>query len=106
VRVLETSRQLAAVAAERWRRQYEPNGWRATNSGSSREVYDQLAALEQPTPAQVDAIIGHNGWTTHFCSDCNQYKPVAVQFDEGNTHNSTVCLECLREALKLAEATV
>jgi hypothetical protein len=104
--VLQSTRQQIAIVANRWKRQYYRNGeWGHTTNGNSADVYERLAALDTATATATDvaAIIGNESWTGHFCGECADYKAVAVEFCETGD-GTTICADCLAEALALIEA--
>ena len=100
-----SQRQLIRRVARRWREQYCRNGeWSTTQSGSARDTYERLLALDVDTaaPSDVEAIIGNPSWTSHFCGECADYVSVAVEFCETG-EGVTLCRNCLRDALELLE---
>jgi hypothetical protein len=103
--VLPGHRELVAAVAKRWKEQYFSDGrWGTTIDGSAQVAYKRLLKLDPKTAtvADVEAIIGVGGWTSHFCSECHKYHAWCV--DLGYTDYSvTVCLKCLRKAVRMLE---
>lgn len=104
------SRKTQALStAERWKAQYDHTSTMPMHNGRSRkEIYEALAALEDPTPEQVNEIIGNSTWTSIICEWCDQKVEEAV-FHVGDYEDATICFPCLKAAVALeqpAEALV
>lgn len=102
-----TRKALAAEAAEAWRVQYEPDGWRILTIDSiptrSLDIYNALLSLgSHPTPEDVDRIIGNYGWTSIVCHECNHAVENAFVI-EGSDWSCHVCENCLTRALSILQ---
>lgn len=94
-------KKLASTACERWARVYD----------SGRYGEDKLLILENlkklgknPTPDDVDNIIGNKTWTNLLCSECGEYKEkIIIVGQEPNYESSTayLCNDCVRKAYNL-----
>jgi len=100
-----TAIELAANAAERWRRQYE--GWapegRFADGTTKASVDAALNAAERHTPDVIAKII-NKGWAYPQCNHCGKHVPVTVQFARDFSDDvHELCVDCLRTALTMAE---
>jgi len=103
-----TKTEIAKGVAARWKETYCPGGaWRTTSFGPTKKVYDQLvAAGENITPEEVDAIIGNESWTQNVCTECDRDVEITVHFGEEPDYDAVwadLCPDCLRKALALLE---
>lgn len=98
--ILITKQQLASVAKDLWNEQYS-----CRSSGGDKEViYNNLVALgDNPSPEDVNEVIGNSSWTNIICSACGESVDSAVELgEEGyDTDHVYACKECLTKALGL-----
>ena len=97
----------ASAAAASWRAQYQkPDGsWRYDDG--KRLIFEALAALAEPTPEAVNAIIGNDTWTTLRCDQCGREVDVIAEVGSPPDYDSAtarVCLPCLRIAVDMLSA--
>lgn len=100
---LLTQRALIVEVADRWKRQYQRGDeWKFYRLESAEETYLALAALDPATATaeQVEAIIGNPSWSSYFCSECHQYAPEVIEFDNHEV-GCEVCPACVRKAAAL-----
>jgi hypothetical protein len=104
---LITRATLAAGVSERWA------DWCARYNPTSDERFAQLGQLkalpQPPDPDAVDKIIGNRSWTAvPTCNGCEREElPAVAQVGEPCDYESRtafLCVDCLREALRLIEA--
>lgn len=100
MRIPETGQQHVKSVAAKWKRQYE-NGdgtWSTTVNGSSKVIFDKLSSLpDNATPADVEAIIGNDGWTGHRCCECgDQAQSVVIAIGQSEEHECMLCLDCAK----------
>jgi len=101
---LITKQDLANIAKDRWKDQYCRNGsW--SIYGSDKEVkYNNLVALgDDPSPDDVNKVIGNNSWTNITCSGCKESVDSVVELGEVgyDTEYVYTCKDCLTKALEL-----
>jgi len=63
------------------------------------EKYVQL--LRTNDPDEVDKIMGNSDWTYLFCRECRGYKSIGIEFHLHSDGITTICLDCILEAIKL-----
>ena len=100
---LVTGETLAAEAAARWARQYSLHGWDGPPElwpkGSPAYVYHQLLQLgPNPSPADVDRVIGNDSWTHVWCFSCKKHVSSAVVLGQ---EDDAFCESCLSSAHSL-----
>jgi hypothetical protein len=106
-----TKQTLIATIAERFREANQVRGeWLpAAYNGNAPAIYAQLSALPpKATEADIIAITGDNRWTENICAECGEDSEVTVYLGEEPHHaaNMTaICLSCLKQAKRLAEAS-
>lgn len=102
---LITKQNLANIAKDRWKAQYYKNGEWYTYCGDDREItYNNLVALgDNPSPDDVNEVIGNNSWTNITCSECKESVDSVVELGEVgyDTEYVYVCKDCLTKALEL-----
>jgi hypothetical protein len=113
---LITPQMRASHAAEAWESLYKrkmypeqqgdwgPRDTYALVKESSEPIYDRLVTLgENPTPEQVNEVIGNNEWTVVHCTECDRDVESAVtffvNFDSGC--DAVICNECLAKAFAM-----
>jgi hypothetical protein len=108
---ITTSRDMARIAAKRWREHYlERHGhWTATVSGPADVTYAKLVELgENPDHADVEAIIGNKSWTRGDCDGCDRQDLdawVTVGAERGyDTNTAILCPACVAAATKLFDS--
>lgn len=86
--VLITRKALALAAAERWEETYR--------GGGPAGVGERLKALHDPTPEEVEEIIGNKTWTTQKCNGCGVVDaPSVVRLGEVPNYDSYTCYLCI-----------
>jgi hypothetical protein len=102
--IKQTPQSKAAAAADAWERQYAPycsvDHWQA-KMGSA------LKALgPQPTPQDVNLLIGNQAWTECICTECGKFVDAVVRIgNEPHYDSDTVwlCRECLARAVRIMD---
>lgn len=95
---LITRKVLADKASGRWLKTYFRKGeW---VYGFDKEViYCNLKALgDNPTPEDVDRVIGNSSWTSIKCDECGKYVEEVIQVGEEPDYESctaNICKPCL-----------
>lgn len=101
--ILITKQHLANIAKDRWRAQYyESGGW--YTYGDKELKYNTLVALgDNPSPDDVNKVIGNNSWTNVICSECKESVDSVVELGEVgyDTEYVYACKDCLTKALGL-----
>lgn len=101
--MLITPQSLAEKAADRWYNQYKDrlHGYPHSASKTNNTIYNELCALDNPTPESVAAIIGNDSWTRIVCSACNDDKmPAVVAIDVTHGEYAThICEKCARQII-------
>lgn len=106
-----TKQALLATVAERFREAHQRRSeWLPTASGDdSAAIYSRLTALPtEPTEEAVTAAIGDNRWTENLCDECGEDHEVTVLIGEEIHHPTdmvSICLACLKQAKRLADAS-
>ena len=106
-----TKQALIATAADRFRESHQHHGeWLPTaTGGDAAAIYAKLVAL--PNGAGEEAIIaaiGDNRWTENLCDECGEDRAVTVLLGEEIHHPTdmlSLCLHCLKQARRLADAS-
>lgn len=95
-----------ANVADNWRRQYP--GEIISGSGEKFDKYQRLLALPpERTEQDIAAIIGNGSWTRLICDNCEQSVDIYVRVGSDNRpYPVYICLDCLRQAVALAEQAV
>ena len=95
-----TVQELANTAKDRWRRQYFYDGtWK--HGSDKKTVYENLASLgENPTPSQINEVIGNNSWARLKCSVCNKEVDTVVVFSSYDS-SFYLCKKCLNKSTRL-----
>lgn len=107
-----TKQTLLATASERFREAHQRRGeWLPTATGEdSAATYTQLTALSpSPSEAAIIAAAGDNRWTENLCDECGEDCEVTVILGEEIHHPTdmvAICLDCLKQAKRLADASV
>ena len=99
---IETPETKAAAASRRWDEQYRGRNGRA----GWDEIGRRLAALSEPTSADVDRITGNDSWTRTECGQCGAERvPVVVVGEPEDYESATaaLCRDCVVKALALFE---
>jgi len=101
---LITRAGLARAAAACWKQQYQ-NGDGSWKYDSGKEViYKKLVALgENPSPNDVDSVIGNGSWTDICCYECCVHVDSAMRVGEESDYESAtalICKPCLLKALE------
>ena len=103
--ILITRNLLAASAADRWEKQYPRTLDNIKYSSDKVHILGQLYDLgKQPTPEQVDEIIGNSTWTKESCDQCGDEIGPWVQLGEELDYDSqtaVICVHCLMIAVDL-----
>lgn len=100
---------LAREAAAHWRRVYFDKNRGAWRLGDDKRViHEKLLALgSDPTPDDVDRVIGNGSWTECECDECEKKCDAIANVGDGSGgeyRSGRVCLDCLREAVAALEA--
>ncbi len=101
-----TRESLAATAKARYMKQYGDVNWAHSNPTRDERTARVRALPDDPTPDQVDAAIGNNGWTAvPRCTECGECKDSVIVFDPGDEESSPcyVCGMCLIKSLNVME---
>ena len=97
---LITSKQLAIDTAKRWNTQYSEYC-----DTRKRILGKKLATLTNPTPEEINAIIGNASWTTPpKCGECNKQFDYIIKIGEEQDYESNtayICRSCLVKASNL-----
>jgi hypothetical protein len=107
-----TKQTLIATVAERFREAHQRRGeWMATADGSDpAAIFTQLAALpKDATEEVITAFVGDNRWTENICDECGEDRAVTIILGEEIHHPTdaiAICPDCLKQATKLASASV
>jgi hypothetical protein len=103
---LLTKRVLIREVAQRWADQYSEPYW--LKDAEKQGIGRKLAALDGNTAsaADVESIIGNDSWTRiDHCDDCGaEDLQEAVEFGQYRESSQTVCMRCLRAAVRMARA--
>ena len=100
-----TVQELANTAKDSWRRQYLYDGsWKY--GSDKKTVYENLVSLgENPTPSQINEVIGNNSWTRLECSVCNKEVDTVVVFSSYDS-SFYLCKKCLNKSTRLINGVV
>ena len=100
-----TVQELANTAKDSWRRQYFYDGsWK--HGSDKKTVYENLVSLgENPTPSQINEVIGNNSWTRLECSECNKEVDKVVVLS-GYDSDFYICKKCLNKCGELVRGVV
>jgi hypothetical protein len=97
---LITRAGLARGVARRWQRTYcRGDRW---YTAEMKSIHERLVALADPTPEQINAIIGNDSWTNLCCDGCDRQVEAVVRVgseDEIDAPSSALCEPCVRAAL-------
>lgn len=102
---------LLATAADRYREAHQRRGeWYQSSEGiEAAATFVKLAALPAGSGEEaITAIIGDNRWTENLCDECGEDSAVTVLLGEESHHPTdpvAICLDCLKQAKRIAEAT-
>lgn len=103
-----TPRALAATAAQRWREVYLRGG--SWYSPDKEATYERLRRLgPAPAPADVDAVVGNDTWTTARCNEPGCEEVAAVEVGQAPDYESCtarLCARCLSRAAALCTAAL
>ena len=106
-----TKRSLIATVADRFRETHQRRGeWMLSGEGKDApSIYAQLAALPPSSSEDaVAAIIGDGRYTENICDECGEDCEVTVLLGEEIHHPTdmmAICLDCLKQARRLADAS-
>lgn len=104
--VISERKQVREVAAS-WQASYGRRHW--ANDPEKQAIGLKLQALdpETATAAQVAEIIGNESWVKktacHECGSADWNNVQLGQEPDYESHTATICLDCLRAAVRLAE---
>lgn len=104
---LMTTKDLIRGVPERWKAQYcHGTEWGKTMTGDTREVYEQLKALDPETATHnhVTAIIGNPSWSRMSCNECDAYVDAVVEVGQPPDYESAtaqLCAPCMHKAIAL-----
>ena len=100
-----TVQELANTAKDRWKRQYFHSGvWK--HGVDKNTVYKNLVDLgENPTPEQINEVIGNNSWTRLECSVCNKEVDTVVILSCYDS-DFYICKKCLNKCSRLVRDAV
>ena len=103
-----SSEELAKTAAKRWDRFYFPFNNVSYSRGTNekhRAISDSLNSLENPTPEEVNKIIGNDSWTTLYDSIYGTKENKVVVLTDLHSHE-VMCLgsKSLKELLAIWES--
>lgn len=92
----------AKMIAGRWKNQYQKTDgtWKSTAYGDTQKVHSALLKCRN-SRAQINSVIGNEGWTNIFCGSCHEYRESAIKF---KSEDSPVCEDCLRKGISLIRA--
>lgn len=97
-----TNQQLANSAKECWKDQY--CGQRVWYNDDKRLTYEKLVELgDNPSPDDVNEVIGNNSWTLITCSECSESvdSVVILGVVDYDSEHVYACKDCLTKALEL-----
>jgi hypothetical protein len=106
-----TKQTLIATVAERFRDTHQRRGeWMANADGyDAPAIYARLVALPAKTSEkEIAHLIGDNRYTENICDECGEDCAVTVLLGEENHHPTdmtAVCLDCLKQARRIADAS-
>jgi hypothetical protein len=106
-----TKKSLITTVAERFRDSNQVRGdWPPSlYNGQAAAIYAQLSALPpKATEGDVIAITGDKRWTENICDECGEDRPVTVLLGEEIHHPTdftAICLDCLKQAKRIADAS-
>jgi hypothetical protein len=106
-----TKEALIATVAERYRETHQRRGeWTTSPDGSDAPaIYAKLAALPASASEEtIVAVIGDSRFTENVCDECGEDRPVTVLFGEEIHHPTdmmALCLDCLKQAKRIADAS-
>lgn len=95
--------ELAAKAAERWKKQYFDENNKTWRYGEDKkEVYNRLIQLgPSPNPQDVNRAIGNDSWTDCKCNECDRDVNCVVQIGDEldcDSQTANVCVNCIKKA--------
>lgn len=104
---LVTPEILATTAAERWKYGFCTGRARGDwYSEDARKIHEKLVALgPNPSPSDVDNVIGNSSWTRQYCNEpqCESVAFVEVgQVPDYESATAALCIACLYKAAALA----
>jgi hypothetical protein len=102
--IKQTPQSNAAAAADAWQRKYGPN--RSLDDWHSIVGAALKALGPQPTPEDVNALIGNQCWTECYCTECEKSVDAVVQIGEEPDYESDtvwLCRGCLAEAVRIMD---
>lgn len=105
--LLSEREQVRGVSA-RWQAQYRNYHSNPQDEAEKRAIGARLAALnvEKATAKDVLGIVGNASWVgPAACDECGHKSWSSVVLGEPpdyESHTATICLRCLRKAVKLA----
>lgn len=110
---LITRKIKAQSAAQDWHNQYAKDNWRWHDSKSfvtgmsKKQAYEALVALgDNPSPEDVNKVIGNTSWTDCLCNDCGKLVEEVVQLGQEPDYDSAtanICFVCLYKAIELGK---
>ena len=98
-----TRKGLAKAAASRWKSSYyKQNEWKY-GEDKEQKYYKLVALGGDPSPHDVDSVIGNTSWTDLRCDECGHAVHSAMRVGEEPDYESStalVCQPCLLKALE------
>ena len=94
--ILLTAENAAKSAPKRWE-----NNYRNDKSDDKVLITKKLNATINPTPKEINEIIGNSTWTSEYCDCCNKEVTVSVELEIDSNFSSIICKHCLEKALLL-----
>ena len=96
-----TRKSLARTAAERYKSDFyysARNVWRIP--GGEHTYFELLKLGYDPSPDEVDRVIGNGGWTREHCAECGTQSGYRwFVFGTDYETSGTVCESCLELAI-------
>lgn len=105
---LLTAAAHAATALDRYNKQYShrySTDWRLADGRKPKSIADELAALPVPVdPAEVERVIGNDGWSYPQCDMCEERVDAVAQFERSGESHLSICKRCVAVADRLLKS--
>ena len=99
MKLIDQSEMMSTIV-DRWKQCYKDI---FNEYPDKKVIYNRLKNLpDNATSLDIDTVIGNGTWTTMFCDECNNHRPVVILF----TNNFHICIECIEKSLSLVRMTV
>lgn len=97
-----TPESLAKDVAKHWNIRYS-NG----RYGKDKvEIGIMLSALNDPTPSEINSIIGNSSWTRTTCHECGAENIPVLEIGQcmdEDSYTCHVCISCLKSAVNMLD---